>query len=1026
MRLTKDELRALSKLLDEALDIPEAGREAWLEGLADPHASLRPALRNMLARQVGVETHDFLETLPKFADEDGVAATAPSNSELHAGAVVGGYRLAREIGHGGMSSVWLAERIDGVMKRSVALKFPFVHLRQSHFADRFVRERDILASLAHANIARLYDAGFGSLGQPFLVMEYIEGMPLIEHCDLHRLDLHERLRLFTQVLSAVQYAHSRLVIHRDLKPSNILVTTEHQVALLDFGIAKLTVDGEARETELTQYGGRALTPNYASPEQIAGQSLTTASDIYSLGIVLYELFTGVLPYKIRGESRGALEEAILHADPVKPSQMVNNEVCAANRGMTAAKLTKTMRGDLDTIVLKALKKSPEDRYLTAQAFSEDIARYLGNQPVLAQPDNAIYRAGKFLRRNKVVVGAVGGIVAALTTGLGVAMWQARVAHMEAHRAQTEAHRAQTVQAFLLDIFQTNSIDQSDPQKGRHMTAKELLDAGAKQVSDKLKGSPEAEEQVMDTLADMYFELGLSDEAANLRHQRIAVLKLAYGPHDTRVADALITYAEDISNTRDRTPTLAALNEAKDVLDARRDYTSPTRGRLLLALTHYYRYVDLGKSRDYSNDAVDFFRLGDSEGNLEEALRLAGKIRDALGDYEGALGWHRRAIDYIRTRHAGKGTWMIAPMAELAVSQLNLLDVPGAESTLRASSELARKLQGEHHIDTLRAQEMLGNLLHETSRRGEGRALLRSVLDVVRRDEDSVPSGFLPEISGFYGAALLREGQLEAAESYLAADAEDLRKNFPGSSTLASRIASIGELFTELGRHTDAEKSLTEAFNIWQATARSDADPTTGNRYILGQARLFLATGNPARALDRLTRITLPRNAAHFPLLLDDINAKIEMTQAHLQQGRTIEALTIAQAALESVQRSPVRLYYQTLEADASLWFGEAQCRAGQLPAARVNLERAVQLRGTNDHENSPRMAQAQIALANCLLASGDRQQAQVLFAKATAIQRSHKELGDQFTRPLRDLRARLALINPRTASQHPVPMDSAM
>jgi serine/threonine protein kinase len=998
--LTQQELETLAGLLEEALEISPEHHEAWLEQLAEPYARLRPTLRDLLKRHRRSETDDFLSTLPKFSDWNDVAAVQQPDDSLQHGALIAGYRLIREIATGGMSSVWLAESSEGI-KRRVALKLPFVYRHRPGDAQRFVRERDILAALTHPRIARLYDAGISAQGQPFLAMEFVEGTSVIEHCDAKRMGVRERLRLFMQVLEAVQYAHAHLVVHRDIKPSNILVTAGDEVTLLDFGIAKLVVDGLARETELTQFGGRALTPSYASPEQIAGEPLTTASDTYSLGVVLYELMTGALPYKIQRESRLALEEAILAVEPPRLSQMASSATCAANRGTSVRKLTSTLKGDLDTIALKALRKSAAQRYLTAQAFAEDIERYLADQPVLAQADSALYRIGKFFRRNKLMVGVTGSIAATLVVGFGTAVWQAGVARMQAHRAQA-------VQGFLLDIFRANTMDQSDPEKGRHTTAQELLDAGAKHVREKLADSPEVAEQVMDTLADMYFEMGLSDDAAQMRRQRIEVLKLAYGHQDARVADALLSYAEDLSETTDRNRLLTTLNEARSILDARRDSTSPTRGRLLLALTRYYRYVSIGKSRDYADEAVVFFRRGDSVGNLGRALRYAAKTRDALGDYESASKWHQEVIAEARRQHPATGSWLIVPLSELADSQAGLLDIVGAEKSLRTALALGRRFQGDSHLQTLQVQLKLGRFLHDTSRRQEGSKLVHDALDTLRRAGKKAASGELPEVMGFYGSILLAEGQAAEAEPYLAADVDDLRKNYPGSSPLARRLASQGEAFTALGRYSDAEQALTEASRIWQQTGGDVADRAMSNPYLLKQARLALAMGNPQLAIEELQKITPPSNAARLPILLDDAELKIALAQAYLQEDRASEALASAQAALEVVQRSPLRSYYQPLEADALLRVGQAQSRTGLLPAAKVNLELALQLREANDNEMSPRIAEAQIALAQCLLAAGNSQDAQVLAARAAALEDSHTELGAHFRRPLVDLQFQLA------------------
>ena len=1000
MSLTKDDLTALSKLLDEALDIPEAEREAWLGRLSDRYASLRPTLRELLTRQASVETDDFLKTLPKFASNP---ARASPDVALQPGIIINDYRLVREIGHGGMSSVWLAERSDdavrlGAMKRMVALKLPFAHLHRPQYIERFARERDILAGLAHPNIARLYDAGVTPLGQPFLAMEYIEGVPLIEHCDAQRFDTTQRLKLFTHVLAAVQHAHSQLVIHRDLKPSNILVTAENQVALLDFGIAKLIVDGEAKETELTQLGGRALTLNYASPEQIAGQPLGTASDIYSLGVILYELLTGTLPYKLKRDSRGAVEDAILAAEPAKPSQSIGESLVAASRATTVGKLSKLLKGDLDTIVLKALKKSSAERYATAQAFADDIERFLDHQPVLARPDSFVYRARKFIYRNKLAMAAAAGVFVALAAGMSIALWQA-------HVARVEQQRAQAVQDFLLDIFRANTTAQQDPLKGRQTTAQELLDIGAKRIGEKLKDIPEAQQQVMDVVADMYFEMGLSDQATDMRRQRIVVLKQIYGARSVIVADALLSFAEDVSETADRSQLFAALSEAQTILDSRNDQRSATRGRLLLALTRYYRYVDIVKCRDYADQAVDFFKGTQSTDSSIRAMRFAGTCRDLLGEQEAGLIWHRRVVEL--SRQSGLGSFLIVPLGELAENQTSLLQLADAERSLREAHDLGKRFAGEGHIQTIQTELLLGRFLYLTSRQPEARPLLRHALDTVQGEK--IASGELPEVMGYYGWSLLFDGRLADSEPYIAADVDDLRKNYPGSKPLTARLATQGLLYTELGRFEEADKVLREALETWRKSAGPTAVSATDNLYLLRQARLEIAMNKPAEALATLGRVGAPTYAAHLPLPLDELNAKTLMAAAYVEQGKDTDAAAVAGAVLAKLRQSPLRNYYQTLEADASLWLGEAQLDSGDSMSARGNLEHALRLRQTNLNDVSPEIAQVEIALADCHIDLGDLETAKSFYAKAAAVEGAHKELGKQYTEPLKKLASRLAI-----------------
>jgi eukaryotic-like serine/threonine-protein kinase len=324
----------------------------------------------------------------------------PERGALSPDSVVGIYRLVREIGRGGMSTVWLAMRTDQLVTRPVALKLPHLHLQRAQFADRFARERDILANLTHPNIAHLYDAGISPQGQPFLAMEFVGGDTLTQYCQSHGLGIEERLGLFLQVLAAVAYAHSQSIIHRDLKPSNILVREGGHVVLLDFGIAKLLIDGAAAETELTRQAGATLTPDYASPEQIRGEPLGPATDVYSLGVILYELLSGRRPYAQARTTRRDLEDAILSADPRRPSEAVTST--GQNEGPPVAPeaLRIALQGDLDTIVLKALQKQPENRYPTVDAFADDLRRHLRHEAIRAHPDALGRRLRTFTSRHR--------------------------------------------------------------------------------------------------------------------------------------------------------------------------------------------------------------------------------------------------------------------------------------------------------------------------------------------------------------------------------------------------------------------------------------------------------------------------------------------------------------------------------------------------------------------------------------------------------------------------------------------------
>jgi Protein kinase domain len=414
------DLSTLSRLLDEALDLEPAQAEAWLAALPEAHRHLLPQLREMLAEHLSPGHARFMSDGPKLEGST-VDETVARPDDL-----VGPYRLIREIGRGGMGAVWLAERADSSLKRHVAVKLPRLAWGAG-LAERMARERDIGALLEHPNIARLYDAGVDASGRPYLALQYIDGQPLDAWCQAKALGVPERLLLFLQVARAVAYAHGRLVVHRDLKPSNVLVTADGQAHLLDFGIAKLLHEAAPGDMELTREQGRVLTPHYASPEQIQGERITVASDVYSLGALLYELLTGQLPF--RASSPAALEAAVLEGEPPLASSRAQDKATA-----------RALRGEIDAIVGKALKRVPAQRYASVDALVQDIERHLKGDTVLARPDSALYRLRKAMRRHWVSVSAAAAVL------------QAQRAQATRVMAETARGESERLIVYLLDDF----------------------------------------------------------------------------------------------------------------------------------------------------------------------------------------------------------------------------------------------------------------------------------------------------------------------------------------------------------------------------------------------------------------------------------------------------------------------------------------------------------------------------------------------------------------------------------------------
>jgi serine/threonine-protein kinase len=978
---------ALSPLLDELLDADAAHCAARIEQIRGENGALADDLVALLAQRGDVETAAFLE-----GSALGLAEVASLAEQK-----VGSYTLERLLGQGGMGAVWLARRSDGRFEGKAAVKFLNLALLGGSGAERFRREGSVLARLAHPNIARLLDAGVAAGGQPYLVLEYVDGEPIDQWCKTRALDTNARLRLFLDVLAAVAHAHNNLILHRDLKPANILVTADGHVRLLDFGIAKFLEDGGDGAMPVTEVGDRALTLDYAAPEQILGESLTVATDVYALGVVLYDLLTGSRPYKVKRDTRRALEDAIIASEPPPPSTAVTNRA-----------LRRELAGDLDTIVLKALKKGLAERYATVGALADDVRRYLAGAPVLARADSTWYRARKLLGRHKLTASAAAAALLAVIIGGAVALWQANTAREQARLARQEALRAQTVQRFLLDIFKTNSDQQADPLKARTTTARELLDIGARRAAETLKDAPEVQDEVLQTLADMYAQMRLNDSAVQLRRQQIDALKRAHGARDRRVVDAMLMLAADISNTRYRDELPQLLGEIEQVLDAAGDRSSAERGALLIEQANYFRYRSLAQMRTYADQALALLRSNHPEqsGLLLHALDKAGLARFLADDALGAEALFREQIDTARQRFPKAAAWQILPLVRLAETQAQLARVDDAEASFRRALEMSKQTWGEFNPDALQTQAKLGAFLHATGRRAEGNALLLAARGALGRTPGNDTPNAVDAINFALGTSSTADGRFEEALKFISADADDSRQRDRRLQPSVRTLIAQAELAMARGHYDQAHAALDEADATWRDFAPDLRGPSA-NRLLFARARLLLAEQRATDALPVLEAMTPPTFGAATPLVTDEVTARLLRGHAHLLLGHTEEAKAEAQAALDAIQRSPVRAYFVDLQADATLLLGQALRRQADPAEACTQLERALKLRETNHDPNSPWLAQAQIEFAGCLLDLRKRPEAQRLLAQARAIHAKQAQLGAQFTEPLHDLQARL-------------------
>jgi serine/threonine-protein kinase len=468
---------------------------------------------------------------------------APTDDAPRPGLRLGPWELREVIGRGGMGEVWEATRSDGLYAGRAAVKLLRVATREPTLTAminaRFAREGELLARLTHPHIAQLLDAGIAPGGSRYLVLEYVPGERIDRWCDARTLDVRARLALVLQVCDAVAFAHANLIVHRDLKPANILVTDAGRVKLLDFGVAKLLED-TPDAAELTHMGSAGLTPEYAAPEQINGVAVTIATDVYALGVLMYMLLTGTRPYGDPGSTTLQIARAIVETEPRRLSEFADNAAQAAARASTPARLRQTLRGDLEHIVAKTLRKRPDERYASAQALADDIGRYLRNESVSAQAPTLAYLGRKFAQRHKVGVAAGALVMLAVIGGVAATLWQARRASEQAAIARAEAANANAIKGFLLGVFNTTGV--GDGKTTQDTTARELLQQGGKRLLEDRQLSPAVRLELLMTIGDLQNNLGLYDSVDPLEREAIALARSTYGTNSIQYARALTAHS----------------------------------------------------------------------------------------------------------------------------------------------------------------------------------------------------------------------------------------------------------------------------------------------------------------------------------------------------------------------------------------------------------------------------------------------------------------------------------------------------
>jgi serine/threonine protein kinase/tetratricopeptide (TPR) repeat protein len=779
----------IESAFEQALELPEHLQSAWLSATHGSDLELVAEVRALLEahRAAGILDSPVVRSGPD-----------PEPADRR----VGPYRLLRELGRGGMGVVYLAERDDGQFRKRVAVKI----LRGSPDAEelhtRFLAERQILASLNHPNIAQLLDGGVTDGRLPYLVMEYVDGVPITDYCDAHRLGIRARLALFRHVCDAVSHAHQNLIIHRDLKPSNITVTRDGRVKLLDFGIAKLlNPDLGAFATPVTRAHHRVMTPEYASPEQIRGDPLTTASDVYSLGIVLYQVLTGHSPYNLTRRSAHEIVEAVCERDPDRPStkitrthrltfedgssREINPEAVSATRGASIERLRRQLRGDVDAIVMMAIRKEPARRYHSTDALRRDIDRYLDELPVTAHQGSRWYRVRKQLVRHRFQVAATAVVAGSLLAGAGVATWQAAVARSERDRAQAalltaeqSLRQTEEVTDFLVDLFEA-----SDPAEsaGDTVTARDLLNRGLNRV-DALSTEPAVQARVLGAIGRVHRSLGDYERAGPLLERSLALRRAALGPEHVEVAESM--------------------QELGTLLRLRGTY--PAAESLYLSSLAMQRRVA----------PADEIRTA-------ATLSELAALQHTMGRYAAADSLYREVYGIRLARLGGEHSRTIATLDQIAVVTRDMGKRDSAGVILNNVLQIRERVLGADHPDVATTLSQLATIHAGRGEWKETEALLRRALRIRERAFGADH----PEVArtmGMVASSLTFQGRLDEAETMHRQSLGVLRRTIgPDHTTIAAALNSLGLVLKDKGQLAEAEVLFRESVAMYRRVFRSD-------------------------------------------------------------------------------------------------------------------------------------------------------------------------------------------------------------
>jgi len=906
-----DRLDRIDRVFDVAVDLPLSEQASFVELACGDDHTLRAEVLDLLRLY---QSDGFLDAPVALVASSVIEAAAALGGPVPER--IGPFRVMHEIGRGGMGRVFLGERADGQFEQQVAIKL--IQQSAPGVLRRFADERRLLARLSHPGIARLFDGGITPGGLPYFVMELVEGEPIDRYCESHQLTVHQRLELVAAVCDAVTYAHQHLIIHRDLKPSNILVTPAGQIKLLDFGIAKLLdsaqADDDAPRTEL-----QAMTPEFAAPEQILGDPVSTATDVYSLGVLLYLLLTGERPYDVRGKTPAELQRIICEETPPKPS----SKAPAPNQ--------RRIRGDLDLIVMTALQKAVDRRYQSPAALAQDLQRFREGHAIVARADSATYRLAKFVGRHRVGVAITGLLV------LGFAGAASRE-HVLRTRAQVEARKSAEVRGFLVKVFDVADPDGWGPE-GDRTTARELLDRGASRIDSTLADQPDIQAELRNVLGRVYTNLGLYGKAVPLLERSLVQRRSLGEAADTSVATTMDLLGKALVR-------LDKLDEAEPLLRRALSERRRLLGNMHAATaTSIDNLATLLQERSKLDEAEVLYRealaireavFGDSAVEVASSLNNLGLLSLRKSAYAAAESLHQRAFE-IKLRRLGEGHAVTArAMHNLAQTLQMRGKYEQAEAYYRRALVAKRKALGDAHPSVTVSMNNLANLLAQLGRLDEAEALAREALALDRKTFGERHSYIAAGLSNL--ALILRlKGAFDEAETSLL-EALAMRRALFGERhiKIALDLGAIGLTRVYRGDGRGAIPVLRQSLARYRE-ALGESDPTTiamaGNlAYALAEHGFPVEAESLSRdALSRLDSAKVEHRAAV-------VRTKLTLGKALLAQGRSDEALSILEGLPEQARQQFGDGRW--LVGDAKLAYGKALIATGRLAEAGPVLREA--------------------------------------------------------------------------------------